>query len=100
MELLELTGISELKDAMPSELSGGEMRRMAIARALIRKPEVIFADEPTGDLEDKNTEIVLSLLRSVSEDGKTVMLVTHEKEAFEYADILYRMDAGVLQKGE
>ena len=82
MELLELTGISELKDAMPSELSGGEMRRMAIARALIRKPEVIFADEPTGDLEDKNTEIVLSLLRSVSEDGKTVMLVTHEKEAF------------------
>ena len=97
-ELLEMTGIADLKDVMPSELSGGEMRRMAIARALIRRPEVIFADEPTGDLDDANTEIVLSILKRLSDDGKSVMLVTHEKEAMEYADRILKMDGGVIEQ--
>ena len=94
--LLELTGIKDLKDVKPNELSGGEMRRMAIARALIRNPEVIFADEPTGDLDDANTEIILKLLKSLAQEGRTVLLVTHEKEAAEYADFMYRVDGGVL----
>ena len=80
----------------PNELSGGEMRRLAIARALIRNPEIILADEPTGDLDDENTEIVLSLLKELASDGKTIMLVTHEKEAEAYGDKLYRMQEGAL----
>lgn len=96
-ELLEKTGIAELADEMPSDLSGGEMRRMAIARALIRRPQVIFADEPTGDLDDANTQIVLTILKEQAREGKTVFLVTHEKETFAYADAVYRMDGGLLK---
>lgn len=95
-ELLEKTGIADLADAMPSELSGGEMRRMAIARALIRQPQVVFADEPTGDLDDANTQIVLSILKEQAQEGRTIFLVTHEKETFAYADAVYRMDGGAL----
>lgn len=97
--ILERMGISELKDARPSELSGGELRRMAIARAMVRRPDVIFADEPTGDLDDENTEIVLRELRNLADLGTAVMMVTHDAEAEAYADILYRMDAGnILQQ--
>lgn len=95
-ELLDLTGISGLADVMPSELSGGELRRMAIARALLMHPEVIFADEPTGDLDDENTHIVLELLRGCAKDGKAVLLVTHDRDALEYGDRLCQMHEGVL----
>lgn len=98
ISLLETVGIARLKDAMPSELSGGELRRMAIARALINKPEIIFADEPTGDLDDENTSKVLALLRDTAEKGVSVFMVTHEREAADYADIVLKMDAGKLMK--
>ena len=97
-ELLERMGIADLAEAMPNELSGGEMRRMAIARALIRRPAVVFADEPTGDLDDENTKVVFELLRSIARDGAAVLLVTHENEAKRYADCLYRMSGGVLEE--
>lgn len=96
-ELMERVGISDLQTAYPSELSGGEMRRLAIARALIRDPQLILADEPTGDLDDENTVIVLSLLRDCADRGMTVMLVTHEKEAAAYADRICHMDRGLLK---
>ena len=95
--LLERVGILQLKSAYPHELSGGEMRRLAIARALILHPSVVLADEPTGDLDEENTAIVLQLLRSVAhKDGAAVLLVTHEKEAEAYADAVYTMAAGTL----
>ena len=96
VELLETVGIAPLRDAYPNELSGGEMRRLAIARALVMRPGALLADEPTGDLDDENTRAVLSLLRRSADDGTAVLLVTHEKEAAEYADRLYHMDGGVL----
>ena len=96
LSLLREVGIEDLKDAYPSELSGGELRRMSIARALIRKPQIIFADEPTGDLDDENTRIVLSLLRKIAGEGRSVLLVTHEKEAADYADRIYEMKDGML----
>ena len=96
MELLEKVGIGHLASSMASELSGGEMRRMAIARAMIRKPSVILADEPTGDLDDENTQEVLKLLKETAGQGTAVLLVTHEKEAERYADILMKMDSGRL----
>ncbi|MBR1811057.1 MAG: ABC transporter ATP-binding protein [Clostridia bacterium] len=95
-ELLHAVGIAHLADAYPSELSGGELRRLAIARALIMQPGIILADEPTGDLDDENTATVLGLLRKAADDGAAVLLVTHDADARQYADVLYRMDAGVL----
>ena len=96
MELLELVGIAHLRDAYPNELSGGETRRLSIARALIRAPEILLADEPTGDLDDENTAAVLRLLRREADRGTAVLLVTHEREAAVYADTIYRMADGVL----
>ena len=95
---LDALGIADLVNARPAELSGGELRRMAIARALAGDPEVIMADEPTGDLDDENTAAVLTLLRrSAVENGKTVLLVTHDSEALPYGDRVYRMESGVLR---
>lgn len=95
-DLLRIFDIDSLCDAMPSELSGGELRRMSIARALVNKPESVFADEPTGDLDDENTLEVLKYLKSVAESGISVLMVTHENEALSFADRSYRMSGGVL----
>ena len=100
MELLEKVGIAGLSEAMPNELSGGELRRMAIARALMNKPSVLLADEPTGDLDDENTALVLSLLRDTAKEGTSVLIVTHEGEAVNYADIVLKMDSGILKNKE
>lgn len=100
VELLEKVGIAGLSKAMPNELSGGELRRMAIARALMNKPSVLLADEPTGDLDDENTALVLSLLRDTAKDGTSVLIVTHEGEAENYADIVLKMDSGILKNKE
>lgn len=97
--LLERLGIAHLRDAMPGELSGGELRRMSIARALVHRPDAILADEPTGDLDDDNTQTVLSLLRDMAHDGAAVLLATHETVALEYAAAVYRMDNGALLPG-
>lgn len=96
LELLELAGLSELASARMNELSGGEMRRMAVVRSLLMDPEIIFADEPTVDLDDENTVKVLELLRKTADSGKAVFLVTHEAMAEKYADRVYRMDGGLL----
>ena len=95
-DLLELTGIEDLRDIFPKELSGGELRRMAIARSLIKKPAVIFADEPTGDLDDANTEIVMKLFRRIADEGTSILIVTHDKDIYPYADQIYDMKAGKL----
>lgn len=95
-ELMDRLGIAQLSDVMTSELSGGELRRMAIARALIRKPEVIMADEPTADLDEENTRLVMELLRAQRESGCSVLVVTHDREVMPYADTVYHMDGGVL----
>lgn len=92
---MEVFGIDHLEDTGTAELSGGELRRMAIARALTADPDFLFADEPTGDLDDENTRLILSTLRSYAhEEGKSVFLVTHEIEAEHYADRFLIMDAG------
>ena len=92
--LMKRLGITDLADAMPRELSGGELRRMAIARAAVMKPGIILADEPTADLDDENTKIVLDMLKELSREGTAVLLVTHERDALPYADEVYRMQDG------
>ncbi|MBR1606320.1 MAG: ABC transporter ATP-binding protein [Clostridia bacterium] len=97
MGWLEALEIGHLADERPAALSGGELRRMAIARALAHDPAILLADEPTGDLDDASTRTVLSILQKAAhEQGKTVFVVTHENEALDYADQAYRMDGGSL----
>lgn len=95
-ELLELVGIGGLTDAKPNELSGGELRRMAIARAMLLHPGILLADEPTAGLDQENTLAVLSLLRRTAEEGTAVMLVSHDEEAARFADEVFVMDGGKL----
>ena len=98
--LMAELGIEALADAWPGELSGGELRRMAIARALTHGPDFILADEPTGDLDDENTARVLMLLRRAAEEGAGVLLVTHESGALTIADEVWRMDAGSVKPAQ
>ena len=90
-------GIAHLQDARPAELSGGELRRMAITRAMIQGSDILLADEPTGDLDDENTAMVLSTFRAAAHAGKAVLLVTHEKDALNYADQAYQMESGKIR---
>jgi cell division transport system ATP-binding protein len=82
-EVLSLVGLSTKLHKMPYELSGGEQQRLSIARALLNKPEVILADEPTGNLDPKTSDDILSLLHQLSSDGNTVLMATHDYRLIE-----------------
>jgi len=93
--LLEVIGLADRRTHRPAELSGGQQQRVAVARALASKPAVVFADEPTGNLDSKASEEVLRLLRqAVDEFGQTVIMVTHEAHAAAFADRLVLLDDG------
>ena len=94
--LMERLGIASLAQVYPSELSGGELRRMMIARALAGTPQILLLDEPTGDLDAENTRRVLELVRETAGAGTAVLLVTHERAAASYADVCYTMAEGRL----
>lgn len=96
--LMERLGIASLAHVYPSELSGGELRRMMIARALAGTPQILLLDEPTGDLDAENTRRVLELVRETADAGTAVLLVTHECEAASYADVCYTMAEGRLER--
>ena len=96
--LMERLGIASLAHVYPSELSGGELRRMMIARALVGTPQILLLDEPTGDLDAENTRRVLELVRETADAGTAVLLVTHERAAASYADVCYTMAEGRLER--
>lgn len=96
--LMERLGIASLAQVYPSELSGGELRRMMIARALAVTPQILLLDEPTGDLDAENTRRVLELVRETADAGTAVLLVTHERAAASYADVCYTMAEGRLER--
>lgn len=99
-ELLAAVGLGDLADAAPTELSGGELRRMAIARALLMDPAVVVADEPTAGLDSANATAVLTLLRNAADRGTAVLVVSHEAEAQRFADRSYVMEDGHLRASE
>ena len=96
-----LLGLSGRLRHRPSELSGGEQQRVAIARAIINEPKLVLADEPTGNLDSKNSETVLAMLRQLNKDmGQTIIMITHNPEAAAYADRVLHMRDGVIVDGE
>ncbi len=97
MALLERLGIGHLAHSFPRELSGGELRRMAIARALINAPALLLADEPTSDLDAETTAQVLTLFRERAREGAAVIVVTHDRDALAYGTRACTMDAGILR---
>ena len=99
-ELLAAVGLDDLADAAPTELSGGELRRMAIARALLMDPAIVVADEPTAGLDSVNATAALTLLRDAADRGAAVLVVSHEAEAQRFADHSYVMEDGHLRASE
>ncbi len=100
MELLKRLGLEERANHYPKQLSGGEQQRVAIARALANDPELILADEPTGNLDSENEIVVFDILKSLSQAGKCVLVVSHNEIIAEYADTLYLMEGGRLAGGD
>ena len=99
-KVMNLLEIEQLKDAYPHQLSGGELQRTAIARAMANRPRIIFADEPTGQLDETSAFQVMRLLRESSTlFGQTVVMVTHNKQLAQYADKVLVLDEGTLVGG-
>ena len=96
-KITEMLGIGHRLDHRPSELSGGEQQRVALARALINRPAIVLADEPTGNLDSKNSAIVLNMLRQSNKElGQTVLMITHNPEAADYGDRVIHMRDGQI----
>jgi ABC-type lipoprotein export system ATPase subunit len=96
-ELVRRLGLGDAAERLPTVLSGGEQQRLAIARALVNDPELVLADEPTGNLDAESGEVVLELLRAIADEGRAVLLVTHEREATRRADRVLRLEGGRLR---
>jgi len=99
LELLRMVGLEARAQHLPSELSGGEQQRIAVARGLANEPPIIFLDEPTGDLDSKNSQMIMALLVSIHEQGKTLVMVTHDSDMATYADrVLHMIDGKVVNE--
>lgn len=97
-ELLESVGLGDRLDAFPSQLSGGEQRRVAIARALMNDPQVILADEPTGDLDEETEKEIIEILQEVNRGGTGILMVTHNTDLASVAKRAFRMARGSLME--
>jgi putative ABC transport system ATP-binding protein len=95
-ELLELVGLGDRTEHLPSQMSGGEMQRVAIARALINSPKILLADEPTGNLDSKNAEIIFDTFKRLNKDGLTIVVVTHSSELAKTAEKMIVMKDGKI----
>jgi putative ABC transport system ATP-binding protein len=98
--VIDMLGLRDRLHHKPSELSGGEQQRVAIARAIINEPKILLADEPTGNLDTKNSETVLAMLRQLNKEfHQTIVMITHNPEAAAYADRIVHMRDGVIVDG-
>ena len=97
---LELVGLGERMGHRPSELSGGQQQRVAIARALLNDPDLVLADEPTGNLDSRSSAEILAIFQSINAEGRTVVLVTHEPDVAAHCGRIVRMRDGVIASDE
>ena len=93
---LGMVGLGDKMDNLPSQLSGGEQQRVAIARAIANDPEIILADEPTGNLDSKTGLMVMEFLKRLNQEGKTVVMVTHDLKLAQYAHIIVELEDGKI----
>jgi ABC-type lipoprotein export system ATPase subunit len=99
VRLLELLGISHRKDHLPGQISGGEMQRVAIARAMVNQPEILLADEPTGNLDTKRSAEIVQVLQDLNRDTRlTIIMVTHNQELARHADRMLEMRDGQISQ--
>lgn len=99
--MLELVNLSKHKKHMPNQMSGGQQQRVGVARALVTDPKIIFADEPTGNLDSHTSEEVMALMQKVvREQGRTLVMVTHDDHLAEYADRVFHIIDGKIVKIE
>ena len=98
IQAIKSVGLYHRKDNLSNQLSGGEKQRVAIARALVNQPEIIFADEPTGNLDSKSGKQIMEILQDLNEEGKTIILVTHEKYTAEHARRIVNITDGKIVK--
>lgn len=94
IELLKKFSVDKYADSYPDELSGGEQQRVCVARALANSPDIILADEPTGNLDGENEKVIMEYMKKLTTEGKTVIIVTHSEKVMEYADVVIRMENG------
>lgn len=97
IEVLESVGLSDRMDHRPNELSGGQRQRVAVARALVNKPSIILADEPTGNLDSKTSLDIMNLFEEIYGNGNTIVLVTHEEEIAQHARRIVRLRDGLVE---
>jgi len=97
---LERVGLGHRLDNLPSQLSGGEQQRTSIARALAHKPKILFADEPTANLDNDSSETIMNLFKDVHKQGQTIIMVTHEKEYSRLSERIVTLDDGVIVSDE
>lgn len=97
---LERVGLGHRTHHLPSQLSGGEQQRVCIARALINEPAIVLADEPTGNLDEANEVIVLDIFKKLHEEGRTIVLVTHNPEIAQFSDQVVRLHHGRIEKSD
>ena len=95
-QLLELVGLEHKKNLFPYQLSGGEKQRVAFARAMANDPDILLIDEPTGNLDEKNVEVILKIINGLRDEGKTQIIVTHNKKLWDLGDVKYTMNNGRL----
>lgn len=98
LELLRQIGLEEFAGEYPANLSGGEIRRVAIVRAMLNQPKVILADEPTSNLDPENSHKMMQMLKDISRSGTTVVLSTHELEYLSYVDRVFKMNRGKMEE--
>lgn len=98
LSLLKKVGLEDMENEFPNSLSGGEIRRLAIIRALINDPDIIIADEPTSNLDLENSKIIMELLKNISSENKAVLISTHDFEFLDYTNKIYCMEKGVLKE--
>lgn len=96
MQYLDRVGLSQWAKHMPNELSGGQKQRVAIARALAAKPKLLLADEPTGALDSKTSHEVMRLIQEINDEGKTILMVTHEDDIAHMCKRIVRLKDGVI----